>query len=172
VKRDMRRPARDESGFTYLAVLFAVAFMGVGLAMTGQVWRTTVMREREAELLWVGGQYRLAIERYYKRGAAQYPRSLDDLLKDPRDPGTRRYLRRRYSDPITGSHEWGLVKGPDGGIMGVYSRSGEKPLKTAGFRMENKAFEDAAAYSDWKFLYTLEVSRLPVPAAPAPQPPH
>jgi hypothetical protein len=31
-------------------VLFIVALMGLGLAITGEVWRTAVMREREAEL--------------------------------------------------------------------------------------------------------------------------
>ena len=160
----LRRP---ESGFTYLTVLFVVAFMGLGLAMTGEVWRTTVLRGREAELLWIGNQYRVAIERYYKRGDLRYPRTLDDLLKDPRDPGTRRYLRKRYADPVTGSEEWGLVKAPDGGIMGVYSRSAEKPFKAAGFRMEDKSFEQAAAYSDWKFAYQPGVpgASQPVPQA-------
>jgi type II secretory pathway pseudopilin PulG len=185
----MPRPARRESGFTYLTVLFVVAFMGLGLAKAGEVWRTTVLREREAELLWVGNQYRLAIERYYKRGAMQYPRTLDDLLKDPRDPGTRRYLRKRYADPMTGSDEWGLVKGPDGGIMGVYSRSGDRPFKAAGFGIENQAFGQAAAYSDWRFVYAPGVpgasqpvpqpakppvpvaAREPMPAQPAPPPP-
>ena len=57
------RPAviHRQAGFTYLTVLFVVAFMGIGLAVTGEVWRTTVLRAREAELLWVGNQYRLAI---------------------------------------------------------------------------------------------------------------
>jgi type II secretory pathway pseudopilin PulG len=155
---------RRDSGFTYLTVLFAVAFMGLGLAMTGEVWRTAAMREKEAELLYVGNQYRLAIERYYKRGAMQYPRALEDLLKDPRDPGTRRYLRKHYFDPITGQDDWGVVKAPDGGIMGVYSRSEDKPFKTAGFSVENKLFEQAATYSSWKFVYTPVVNALPVPS--------
>jgi type II secretory pathway pseudopilin PulG len=164
----MTRPA--ESGFTYLTVLFVVAFMGLGLAMTGEVWRTTALRGREADLLWVGNQYRIAIERYTKRGDMRYPRSLDDLLKDPRDPGVRRYLRKRYADPLTGSEEWGLVKAPDGGIMGVYSLSGDKPFKTAAFRAEDKSFEQAAAYSDWKFVYQPGApgASQPVPQAAGP----
>jgi type II secretory pathway pseudopilin PulG len=161
-----------ESGFTYLTVLFVVAFMGLGMAMAGKVYRTTVLREREAELLWVGNQYRVAIEAYAKRGGGLYPRALDDLLKDPRDPGVRRYLRRRYPDPVTGSDEWGIVKAADGGIMGVYSRSEEPPLKTAGFRIADTAFQDAAKYSDWKFVYTPGVpgAALPVPQTQAPPP--
>src|SRR5690348_7463985 len=89
---------RRQSGFTYLTVLFMVAFMGLGMAMAGKVYRTAVLREREVELLWRGNQYRLAIEAYTKRGGGLYPRSLDDLLRDPRDPSVRRYLRRRYPD--------------------------------------------------------------------------
>jgi type II secretory pathway pseudopilin PulG len=167
----MTRPA--QAGFTYLTVLFVVAFMGLGMAMAGKVYRTTVLRAREADLLWVGNQYRRAIEAYTKRGGGLYPRSLDDLLKDPRDPGVRRYLRRRYPDPITGSDEWGIVKAADGGIMGVYSRSEGPPLKTAGFRIADAAFEDASAkYSDWKFVYAPGTpgAALPVPQAPAPSP--
>ena len=53
------------AGFTYLTILFVVAFMGIGLAVAGQVWHTQAMRDREAELLYAGNQYRRAIERYY-----------------------------------------------------------------------------------------------------------
>ena len=144
---------RAQSGFTYLTVLLVVAFMGIGLAKAGQVYRTTVLRDREAELLWIGRQYRLAIEGYYKNRDMRYPRTLEDLLKDPREPSVRRYLRKRYPDPITGSDEWGLVKAPDGGIMGVYSRSAEQPVKVAGFMLADR-FEGAATYADWKFVYT------------------
>jgi type II secretory pathway pseudopilin PulG len=166
----MYRARPGQLGFTYLTVLFVVAFMGLGLAMTGEVYRTTVLRQREAELLWVGNQYRVAIEGYFKRRDLRYPRSLDDLLRDPREPGVRRYLRKRYPDPITGSDEWGIVKAPDGGIMGVYSRSDERPFKSAGFAIADKAFEQAAAYSDWKFVYTPGApgASLPVPQGPPP----
>ena len=142
------------SGFTYLTVLFVVAIMGAGLALVGEVWHTAAVREKEAELLFVGYQYRKAIERYYLSGPRQYPRSLADLLRDPRKPGTERYLRQLYPDPITGKAEWGLVKAPDGGVMGVHSLSDGKPFKTASFRPRDAVFEGAAKYSDWNFVYT------------------
>jgi type II secretory pathway pseudopilin PulG len=159
-----------ERGFTYLAILFVIAFMGLGLALTGEVWRTAALRDKEAQLLYAGGQYRRAIERYYLSGPRQYPRKLEDLLKDPRKPNTERYLRRLYFDPVTGSPEWGLVKAPDGGIMGVYSLSEAAPFKTAGFRARDAAFENAAKYSDWKFVYQPGTpgAALPVPPAPPP----
>ena len=150
------------TGFTYLTILFVVAFMGLGLSIAGQVWHTAVMREREAQLLYAGNQYRRAIERYYLSGLNQFPRSLEDLLRDPRKPGTERYLRKLYPDPLTGKSEWGIMKAPDGGIMGVYSQSEDKPVKTAGFALVNRDFEGATKYVDWKFVYN-PAAQVPVP---------
>jgi type II secretory pathway pseudopilin PulG len=146
-------------GFTYLSALFIVALLSTGLALTGEVWHTSAMREKEADLLHIGHQYRKAIERYYLSGPQrQYPRSLDDLIKDPRQPGTVRYLRKHYPDPITGQ-DWVLVKAPDGGVLGVHSPSDATPFKTAGFKVRDRSFDGAQKYSDWKFLFQ--------PAAPA-----
>ena len=153
--------AMRNRGFTYLTVLFIVAVITAGLALVGEVWDTAAKREKETQLLFVGNEYRKAITRYYLAGKNQYPRALEDLLKDPRQPGTVRYLRRLYSDPITGSAEWGIVKGADGGIGGVYSLSEEKPLKTANFKVRDAGFDGAATYSAWKFVYN------PVPAGQA-----
>lgn len=164
--------ASRSGGFTYLTILFIVAIMGVGLALVGEVWHTAAMREREAELLYAGNQYRIAIKRYYLAGPQQYPRSLSDLLKDPRKPGIERYLRRLYPDPVTGE-AWEVVKAPDGGVMGVHSLSKDKPLKTARFRIRDRSFEGAASYSDWTFVYVPVSSQnlapppLQQPGAPA-----
>jgi type II secretory pathway pseudopilin PulG len=155
--------SRSERGFTYLTVLFVIAFMGLGLSLAGEVWHTSVMREREAQLLYVGNQYRRAIERYYLSGLNQYPRALEDLLRDPRRPDIARYLRKLYDDPVTGKSEWGVVKAPDGGVMGIFSQSEDKPIKTAGFALANRDFEGAAKYSDWKFVYNPAAQQVPVP---------
>jgi len=165
-----------QAGFTYLTILFVIAFMGIGLAVTGEVWHTASMRDRETQLLYAGGQYRNAIRRYYVSGLNQYPRAIEDLLLDPRKPETERYLRKPYFDPITGKSEWGIVKAPDGGIMGVYSASEDAPWKISGFSFANKDFEGAAKYSDWKFVYNPATQQLPLqpqqqPGAPLPQTP-
>ena len=154
-------------GFTYLTVLFILAMMSAGLALIGEVWHTSNAREKEAELLHIGNEYRKAIERYYLSapagGPRLYPKNLADLVKDPRQPGTVRHLRRLYPDPITGSEEWGLVKSADGGFAGVYSLSEAAPLKTAGFAVRDATFEGKAKYSDWQFAFS-------PPAAPAAKP--
>lgn len=147
--------ARHHRGFTYLTILFIVAIMGIGLALVGEMWHTAVVRDKEAELLYAGNQYRNAIARYYIAGPQQYPRSLSDLLKDPRKPGIERYLRKLYRDPVTDG-DWGIVKAPDGGIMGVHSVSEDKPRKTARFKLRDGGFAGAASYSDWKFVYVPE----------------
>jgi type II secretory pathway pseudopilin PulG len=155
-----------QRGFTYISVLFLVAMMSGGLALIGEVWHTSNLREKEAELLHIGNEFRNAIARYYLSGPQrQYPRNLSDLIKDPRQPGTVRYLRRIYPDPITGKEEWGLVKSADGGFAGVYSLSEESPLKTGGFALRDAAFEGKAKYSDWHFTFAPAQAPAGKPAA-------
>ena len=157
-----------QRGFTYLTILFMLAIMTGGLALAGEVWNTSAMREKEAELLFVGNEYRKAIERYYLSGPQrQYPKSLEQLIKDPRQPGTVRYLRRLYPDPITGKDEWGLVKSADGGFAGVYSLSEAAPLKTAGFAVRDATFEGKTKYAEWQFVFA-PVAAASKPAAPKP----
>lgn len=159
-----------QRGFTYLTVLFVVAMMAGGLALAGEVWHTSAAREKEAELLHVGNEYRKAIERYFLSGPQrQYPKSLADLLKDPRMPGTVRHLRRLYPDPITGKEEWGLVKSADGGFAGVYSLSEAAPLKSAGFAVRDASFEGKSKYADWQFVYAPAAPAAPTPGSSAPR---
>lgn len=146
-----------ERGFTYLALLVAVAVAGVGLAAAGQSASTAEQRSREAQLLYAGAAYRAAIMSYYESspGAAKvYPQSLEDLLEDRRVPFVRRHLRRLYRDPMTASGKWGLVRAPEGGgIMGVHSLSSARPFKTAGFGAAARRLEGKARYSEWRFVY-------------------
>jgi type II secretory pathway pseudopilin PulG len=144
-----------QRGFTYIAMLVAVALIGLGLAATGQVWSQSRQREKEQELLFIGNQFREAIERYYRDspGAVKrYPQTLEELLHDKRQITVKRYLRRIYRDPMTGKAEWGEVVGPEG-IIGVHSMSDASPLKTGGFLKRDAAFDGASRYSDWHFIY-------------------
>jgi hypothetical protein len=78
------------------------------------VWSLTRQRAAEEELLFVGDQYRKAIQRYYMSAPAgtrrTLPASLDDLLDDDRSLVPVHHLRRLYPDPITGSTEWGALR--------------------------------------------------------------
>lgn len=149
------RRTHVESGFTYLLLLAVVAAMGIVLATAGEVWYMTLKREKEQELLFVGDQFRRALNLYSQHtpgNAPHYPKSLEELLKDPRYPGVTRYLRKIYPDPITGSAKWGLLKGPAGEIYGVYSLSEEEPVKKSGFSLADQKFEGRKKYSDWVFM--------------------
>lgn len=147
--------ARDARGFIYLALLLVVATLGAGLAAAATVWQQASQRQKEAELLFIGQQYRQAIRSYYETpaGGFQYPPSLEALLQDPRTPAVRRHLRRPYRDPLTGGTEWGLVMAPQGGIMGIYSLSSDKPIKRANFPEALGWSEGMESYADWKFFY-------------------
>jgi len=146
---------RTARGFTYIGILIAVTIIGVALATTGLVWHTKQQRARERELLYIGDQFRLAIGKYVNAssGTRQYPGSLDDLLRDPRQPGVVRYIRKIYFDPITRSQDWGLIKDANDHIMGVFSKSEKHPIKQRNFSQVDKDFADKTSYSDWKFIY-------------------
>jgi type II secretory pathway pseudopilin PulG len=148
---------RDERGFTYIALLVFVAIMGVGLAATGEVWHMTVKREKEVELLFAGNQIRNAIDMYNQQPGqvGRYPMSLEDLVKDPRFPNTKRYLRKIYLDPVTNSANWALVKGANGEIVGVHSTSDDEPAKKANFNFADIAFEGKTKYSEWVFTASI-----------------
>ncbi len=139
-------------GFAYIALLILIASMAVALAAVAEVWHTEVKRQKEEELLFVGSQIRNALAKYYASGGGGYPTSLDDLIKDPRMPSTRRYLRKIYPDPITGDTKWGLLKGTGGEILGVYSLSDEEPIKKSNFDVADRMFEGKKKYSEWVFM--------------------
>jgi len=141
------------AGYTYIAVLIWVALVGLGLGVTGELWRTTAQREREEELLFIGEEFRRAITSYYQAspGVQRFPPSLNALLRDERFPNVRRHLRKIYIDPMTGKADWGLVRQPEGGIVAVYSLSAARPLRTGNFTGAREAFLGKTKYSEWVF---------------------
>jgi type II secretory pathway pseudopilin PulG len=166
-----RKPKpKKQNGFTYIGLLIAVAALGGGLAAIGELSSHAQQREREADLLFIGQQYRQAIASYYERtpGAVKrYPQKLEDMLEDKRYPVAQRHLRKVYPDPITGQPSWGFMEAPGGGIMGVYSLSEAPPVKSGNFAKLDESFVDAAKYSEWHFFYTPPVLGLNK-ATPAP----
>jgi type II secretory pathway pseudopilin PulG len=148
--------ARSSAGITLLAVMVALALMIAVLLAMLTVWWQERAREKQAELLWVGATFSEAIGRYYEAApdaARRYPERLEDLLEDARLPGTQRYLRKVYRDPITNSAAWGAVPAPGGGITGVYSRSKAAPIRGAIKGAAGQMDPGAKHYSDWKFTY-------------------
>ena len=150
----MRRRQRQR-GATYLLMLFAVAALGLGLAGFGTLWATQAQREREMELLFIGGEFARAISRYRAAdpaGRGEGPRDLRDLLADPRQPFVLRHLRQLYRDPMTGAADW-IVEREGGQIVGIRSRSMRPALRSAGLPawVSVGASAGEARHSDWLF---------------------
>lgn len=140
-----------QAGFTYIALLIGVAIVGATLAAVGQVWQTVQRHEQEQELIFIGNQFRVAIDRYYANNR-RFPMSLDDLLRDDHDAGLKRHLRKIFVDPVTRRAEWGLVTMQDGQILGVHSLSENEPLKKKGFRQVDADLKDKNKYTEWVFM--------------------
>lgn len=156
---------KNQGGFTYLGIMIAVVIMGVLLAQAGISWSQSAQRDKERQLLFAGHEFRQAIASYYERtpGAiGHYPEKLEDLVEDHRYNPPQHYLRKVYIDPMTNRPDWGLVKAPLGGIMGVHSLSGGTPLKKAGFDQADQEFRKAKTYADWIFSY--DPVAVPAPA--------
>jgi type II secretory pathway pseudopilin PulG len=150
----------------YLALLIVIAAMGGALATTGSLWQQVQQREKERDLLFVGLQFRRAIQQYYENspGQKKYPPTLDALLLDERMPTIRRYLRRPFRDPLTNAREWGLVLAPQGGIIGVHSLAEGRPIKQENFPAELDWQGGKQRYVEWQFIY-LPIEQQAVPAA-------
>ncbi|WP_010452047.1 type II secretion system GspH family protein [Pseudomonas asplenii] len=136
-----------------MGLLVSVAIVAVLLMEVGVLWSTRLRREREAQLLAQGEEIRRAIGLYYESESRQYPKKLEDLLLDRRQPTLKRYLRRVYTDPLSGSADWGIIPGPGETIMGVFSQAAGQPLKQGNFRQHQESFTGQGSYQGWQFLY-------------------
>lgn len=148
--------ARKQKGFTYLIALFMVATLSIVTLRALENSLTKDRRDKEAELLFVGQAYQQAIMTYYQNSpgtAKKYPDNLASLLQDSRTTSLQRPLRRLYFDPMTASQDWGTLPAPDGGVMGVYSLSKQKPIKVNGFPPTLSNFIGAKSYTEWQFIY-------------------
>lgn len=149
-----RSTAVRARGLVLLALLLAMALSSIVLMAGMDVWSTARQRTLEQELLFVGDQYRLAIQRYYFGAPPGSPRVLpprfEVLLEDDRYPMPVRHLRRLYPDPITGSADWGVVRFGDR-ISGVYSLSEKTPIKQAEFAPVYQQFNGKKSYREWVF---------------------
>ena len=76
------------------ALLVSMSAMCLMISVALPMWRTSIRREREAELVFWGQQYVRAIVLFQRKYAGTFPPTIDVLLHE-------RFLRRRYLDPIT-----------------------------------------------------------------------
>ena len=146
---------RGARGLVLIAMLIFIALSSFAALAAAEVWSLALQREREAELLFAGHQYRRAIESYWNASpgpARTLPTSVRQLLNDDRFPQPVQHLRRAYADPLTGEDFALVTTGPS--IVGVHSRSRDTPVKRAHFPDLYAHFEAAATYEQWRFVFT------------------
>ena len=68
-------------GLVMLTLLIALMLASIALLAGLDFWALQRQRQQEEELLFVGNQYRRAIERYYLSGHS-LPASVDDLINE------------------------------------------------------------------------------------------
>jgi hypothetical protein len=96
---------RHDSGFALLLVFAMAAVIAITLYMEMPRAAFEAQREKEQLLIERGEQYVRGIQLFvteFKR----YPQTIDELEKT----NNKRFLRRRYVDPMTGKDDWKLLK--------------------------------------------------------------
>lgn len=150
-------------------LMFVIVLIGMATTIAAKQWKVVVQREREADLLAKGIEIQSALAFYsaaYKAGRVMpgevYPQTLADLTKLPKP-----FLRKAYRDPM-GHEDWDYLRSPTGGIMGVRSKSREKPLRQRDFPPAVRHFEGRATYYDWVFQHPSPSSAVSMPPGNAP----
>ena len=89
------KPQRDgQRGYAMAALLVALSIMAVMFTVVMPVWKQTVQREKEEELIFRGKQYVHAIGMFQRKFANAFPPNIDALVE-------QRFLRKKFKDPIT-----------------------------------------------------------------------
>src|SRR5580693_5672834 len=109
----MKRPRQKtgESGFALLLVFVMAAAIAITLYVEVPRVAFESQRAREQMAIDRGLQYKRAIQLFYRKFQT-YPTTLEDL----ETTRNKRFLRRRYLDPLTGK-DWRLVHVGPGGIL-------------------------------------------------------
>ncbi len=158
MRADLHLPAtrpRPQRGLVLIALLLMLMLVSVGALAAAEVWSTARRHEREVELLWVGDQYRRAIESYWKisPGRRALPASIDQLLTDDRFPNPVHHLRQAYRDPVIDGDTALEPIVVNNALVGVHSTSKDSPLKQANFPRRYQQFSAATDYSQWTFIF-------------------
>jgi len=98
------RRSRRDSGAMLLAVLFMMAMMVITALAIAPAFVMQVKRDREEEMIHRGTEYERAVRRFYRK-FGRYPANIEQL----ENTNQLRFLRKRYSDPLTKDGQWKLL---------------------------------------------------------------
>jgi type II secretory pathway pseudopilin PulG len=104
LRQHYRSNSREyDPGYAMAGLLVAIAIMGVLMSVIMPTWRNWAKREKEAEMVFRGGQYSRAIELYQRRnGPGTYPADIEALVDG-------RFLRQAFPDPMVEDGIWEMV---------------------------------------------------------------
>lgn len=156
----IQKTRTPERGFALLVIFLIAA--AVAFTMYQELPRAAFesARDREQLLMDRGNQYKRAIQVYFAENK-RYPAEIKDL----ESTNNKRYLRRRYIDPMTGKDEWRLVhtngsfltdslvtkpptQNANGGLPGQGQTPGGGPLGANNMNTAAAATDAANASSD------------------------
>ncbi len=104
------RPGRtrlDDDGYILAVLLIGMAIAAVWLGAAIPAWKQQATRQRELDLIFRGEQYARAVAMYTIQNNCALPTNVDDLV-------SRKYLRKKWNDPIT-SADFVLIPGAQPG---------------------------------------------------------
>ena len=99
--KDRRKEFENEAGYVLLAVIFLTVILLISLAIAAPKMARSIQRDKELETIHRGEQYKRAIKLYYQKFGS-YPTSIDQLVQT----NQMRFLRKKYTDPLTGKDDW------------------------------------------------------------------
>lgn len=107
--RPFRSRVLDDRGYLMAVLLIGMAITAVWMSALLPAWRQQVTRQREQDLIFRGEQYARAVALYYVRNQCTLPTNVDDLV-------SRKFLRKKWKDPIT-NDDFILVPGAQPGAQ-------------------------------------------------------
>ncbi len=94
----------DEAGYILVGVLILLFLFTLAMAIAAPRIAKSIQRDKDEEAVQRGKQYKRAIRLFYKKFNT-YPTSIAQL----ENTNNVRFLRKRYTDPITGKDDWRLI---------------------------------------------------------------
>ena len=116
------RRGRGEQGYALVVLLLAVALLAIAFGAAAVNYRKAIQRDKEVEAIHRGVQYARAIKVFYRK-FGRYPNSVDQLM----NTNNLRFLRRKYSDPLSPDGKWRVLHPQDVKVLGTGGQTGLAP---------------------------------------------
>ena len=88
-----------------MLVAFMAALMIIASVTVQLSWLTEGKRDKEAEMIWRGEQYKRGVRLYYHK-LGKFPQSMDDLVKGN---ASLHFMRKAYKDPTSSDGNWRMI---------------------------------------------------------------